>query len=189
MPNLSEIVIVGAARTPIGAFNGGFAGTPAHDLGAAAIGSAMARAGVEATEVSEVILGQVLSAGQGMNPARQAAISAGIPAERTAFGINQVCGSGLRSVAIGAQGLSSSFSAMTMEYLPGLPITPMSSIPLRAPPMLRMVSSIARPMAELAMLPGLKTPEELFIFRSPRTGPLTIQQGANEPVLVDQLAK
>ncbi|MAF49917.1 MAG: acetyl-CoA C-acetyltransferase [Rhodospirillales bacterium] len=114
MPNLSEIVIAGAARTPIGAFNGGFAGTPAHDLGAAAIGSAMARAGVEATEVSEVILGQVLSAGQGMNPARQAAISAGIPAERTAFGINQVCGSGLRSVAIGAQSIAAGDAAIVV---------------------------------------------------------------------------
>ncbi|HET6378643.1 MAG TPA: acetyl-CoA C-acetyltransferase [Methylocella sp.] len=98
-----EIVIVSAARTAVGSFNGSFAATPAHELGAAAITAALARAKVEAGEVDEVILGQVLTAGQGQNPARQAAIKAGIPQEKTAFGINQVCGSGLRAVALGMQ--------------------------------------------------------------------------------------
>jgi acetyl-CoA C-acetyltransferase len=98
-----EIVIVSAARTAVGSFNGAFATTPAHELGAAAIKAALERARVEAGEVDEVILGQVLSAGQGMNPARQAAMKASIPQDKTAFGINQVCGSGLRAVALGTQ--------------------------------------------------------------------------------------
>jgi acetyl-CoA C-acetyltransferase len=98
-----EIVIVSAARTAVGSFNGAFASTPAHELGAAAIKAALARADVAAGEVDEVILGQVLTAGQGQNPARQAAIKAGIPQDKTAFGLNQVCGSGLRAVALGVQ--------------------------------------------------------------------------------------
>jgi acetyl-CoA C-acetyltransferase len=99
----SEIVIVSAARTAVGSFNGAFATTPAHELGAAAIKAALSRAKVDTGEVDEVILGQVLAAGQGQNPARQAAIKAGIPEEKTAFGLNQVCGSGLRAVALGIQ--------------------------------------------------------------------------------------
>ncbi|HJW78896.1 MAG TPA: acetyl-CoA C-acetyltransferase, partial [Beijerinckiaceae bacterium] len=98
-----DIVIVGAARTAVGSFNGAFANTPAHDLGKAAIQAAMSRAKVEGPEVDEVILGQVLAAGQGQNPARQAAMNAGIPKEKTAWGLNQLCGSGLRAVAIGMQ--------------------------------------------------------------------------------------
>jgi acetyl-CoA C-acetyltransferase len=98
-----EIVIVSAARTAVGSFNGAFAATPAHELGAGAIKAALARAGVDAAEVDEVILGQVLTANQGQNPARQAAIRAGIPQDKTAFGLNQVCGSGLRAVALGMQ--------------------------------------------------------------------------------------
>ena len=98
-----DIVIVGAARTAVGSFNGAFANTPAHDLGKAAIQAALSRAKVEPGEVDEVILGQVLAAGQGQNPARQAAINAGIPKEKTAWGLNQLCGSGLRTVAIGMQ--------------------------------------------------------------------------------------
>ncbi len=98
-----EIVIVSAARTAVGSFNGAFAATPAHELGAAAIKAALARAEVDAGEVDEVILGQVLTANQGQNPARQAAIKAGIPQDKTAFGLNQVCGSGLRAVALGMQ--------------------------------------------------------------------------------------
>src|SRR5256886_5575898 len=98
-----EIVIVSAARTAVGSFNGAFATTPAHELGAAAIKAALARAEVDAGEVDEVILGQVLTANQGQNPARQAAIKAGIPQDKTAFGLNQVCGSGLRAVALGMQ--------------------------------------------------------------------------------------
>src|SRR3712207_216519 len=90
-----DIVIVGAARTAVGSFNGAFANTPAHDLGATVIKSALERAGVEAGEVDEVILGQILTAGQGQNPARQAAMSAGVPQEKTAWGLNQLCGSGL----------------------------------------------------------------------------------------------
>ncbi|ODT08992.1 MAG: acetyl-CoA acetyltransferase, partial [Kaistia sp. SCN 65-12] len=99
----SDIVIVGAARTAVGAFSGAFANTPAHDLGAVAIKEALRRAKVEAAEVDEVVLGQVLAAGQGQNPARQAAMAAGIPQEKTAWGLNQLCGSGLRTVAIGLQ--------------------------------------------------------------------------------------
>ncbi|WP_062015637.1 acetyl-CoA C-acetyltransferase [Aureimonas sp. AU4] len=98
-----SIVIVGAARTPVGAFNGAFADVPAHELGAAAVAEALRRAGVEAAEVDEVILGQVLSAGEGQNPARQAAMKAGVPKEATAWGLNQLCGSGLRAVALGLQ--------------------------------------------------------------------------------------
>jgi len=99
----TDIVIVGAARTAVGAFNGAFANTPAHELGAAAIKEALSRAKVEAAEVDEVILGQILTAAQGQNPARQAAMAAGIPQEKTAWGLNQLCGSGLRTVAIGLQ--------------------------------------------------------------------------------------
>jgi acetyl-CoA C-acetyltransferase len=98
-----DIVIVSAARTAVGSFNGAFVSTPAHELGAATIKAALERARVEAAEVDEVILGQVLTAGQGQNPARQAAIKAGIPQDKTAFGINQVCGSGLRTVALAMQ--------------------------------------------------------------------------------------
>jgi acetyl-CoA C-acetyltransferase len=98
-----EIVIVSAARTPVGAFNGSLASVPAHSLGEVAIRAALARAHVEPADVDEVIMGQVLTAGQGQNPARQAAIAAGIPIEATAWGVNQVCGSGLRAVAVGAQ--------------------------------------------------------------------------------------
>jgi acetyl-CoA C-acetyltransferase len=98
-----DIVIVGAARTAVGSFNGAFANTPAHELGAIAIKAALKRAKVEAGEVDEVILGQILTAAQGQNPARQAAMAAGVPAEKTAWGLNQLCGSGLRTVAIGMQ--------------------------------------------------------------------------------------
>src|SRR5215210_1720964 len=98
-----DIVIVSAARTPVGSFSGAFATTPAHDLGAVAIKAALERAGVKAAEVDEVILGQVLTAAQGQNPARQAAMAAGVPKDKTAWGLNQVCGSGLRAVAIGMQ--------------------------------------------------------------------------------------
>jgi acetyl-CoA C-acetyltransferase len=101
--NGQAIVVVGAARTPVGSFNGAFANTPAHDLGKVAIKAALERAKVEPGEVDEVILGQILTAAQGQNPARQAAINAGIPNEATAWGLNQLCGSGLRAVAIGMQ--------------------------------------------------------------------------------------
>jgi acetyl-CoA C-acetyltransferase len=100
-----DIVIVGAARTPVGAFNGALASLPAHELGAIAIKAALARAGVEGPQVSEVIMGQILSAGQGQNPARQASIAAGIPVESPAWGVNQLCGSGLRTVALGYQAI------------------------------------------------------------------------------------
>ncbi len=100
---MQSIVITAARRTPVGSFNGAFAATPAHELGRVAIEAALKDAGVAPGEVSEVILGQILSAGQGQNPARQAAVNAGIPVEKTAIGINQLCGSGLRAVALGAQ--------------------------------------------------------------------------------------
>jgi acetyl-CoA C-acetyltransferase len=102
-----EVVIVGAARTAVGAFNGAFAAIPAHQLGAAAVSAALQRAKVDPSEVDEVILGQVLGAGEGQNPARQAAMKAGVPKEKTAFGLNQVCGSGLRAVALGMQQIAS----------------------------------------------------------------------------------
>jgi acetyl-CoA C-acetyltransferase len=98
-----SIVIASAARTAVGSFNGSFANTPAHELGVAVINGVLSRAGVDASEVNEVILGQVLQAGEGQNPARQAAVKAGIPVEATAMGINQLCGSGLRAVALGMQ--------------------------------------------------------------------------------------
>ena len=100
---MTNVVIVSAARTAVGSFNGAFAATPAHDLGAAVIEAVVARAGVDKAEVSETILGQVLTAGQGQNPARQAHIKAGLPKEASAWSINQVCGSGLRAVALAAQ--------------------------------------------------------------------------------------
>lgn len=100
---MTDIVIASAARTAVGSFGGAFANTKAHDLGASVLEAVVERAGVDKSEVSETILGQVLSAGQGQNPARQAHINAGLPIESSAWGINQVCGSGLRAVALGAQ--------------------------------------------------------------------------------------
>ncbi len=100
-----DIVIVGAARTPVGSFNGVFGTLPAHDLGKVAIKAALERAGVESPRVSEVIMGQILTAGEGQNPARQASIAAGIPVESPAWAINQLCGSGLRAVALGYQAI------------------------------------------------------------------------------------
>ena len=103
---MANVVIAAAARTPVGAFSGAFAAVPAHELGIAAITAALGRAGVDAAEVDEVVLGQVLTAAVGQNAARQAAIGAGIPKEATAYGINQVCGSGLRTVALGGQAIA-----------------------------------------------------------------------------------
>src|ERR1700757_3724050 len=100
-----DIVIVGAARTPVGSFNGAFANLPAHELGQVAIKAALERAGIEGKRVSEVIMGQILSAGEGQTPARQASIGAGIPVESPAWGVNQLCGSGLRAGALGHQAL------------------------------------------------------------------------------------
>jgi acetyl-CoA C-acetyltransferase len=102
---MTEVVIVGAARTPVGAFNGALSSVAASYLGQVAIIEALKRAKVEPAEVSEVVLGQILTAGAGQNPARQAAIAAGIPVEKTAYVINQLCGSGLRAVALGAQAI------------------------------------------------------------------------------------
>ena len=100
---MEDVVIVSAARTPVGSFNGVFGSVAAHDLGTAAITAAITRAGLEPGDIDEVILGQVLAAAQGQNPARQAARNAGLPDDKTAFGINQLCGSGLRTVALAAQ--------------------------------------------------------------------------------------
>jgi acetyl-CoA C-acetyltransferase len=100
-----DIVIVGATRTPVGSFSGAFANLPAHELGAVAVKAALDRAGIESGRVSEVIMGQILTAGQGQNPARQASIAAGIPVESPAWGVNQLCGSGLRAVALGYQAI------------------------------------------------------------------------------------
>jgi len=100
---MTNVVIASAARTAVGSFSGSFANTPAHDLGAAVLEALVERAGVDKSEISETILGQVLTGGQGQNPSRQAHINAGLPKESAAWGINQVCGSGLRAVALGAQ--------------------------------------------------------------------------------------
>src|ERR1700758_2244640 len=100
-----DIVIVGAARTAVGAFNGALGALTAHDLGKTAIKAALERAGIEPGRVSEVVMGQILTAGQGQNPARQASIAAGIPVETPAWGVNQLCGSGLRAVALGYQAI------------------------------------------------------------------------------------
>jgi acetyl-CoA C-acetyltransferase len=100
-----DIVIVGAARTAVGAFNGAFANLPAHELGKVAIKAALERAGIDTPRVSEVIMGQILTAGEGQNPARQASIAAGIPVESPAWAVNQLCGSGLRAVALGYQAI------------------------------------------------------------------------------------
>ncbi|HCX66837.1 MAG TPA: acetyl-CoA C-acetyltransferase, partial [Rhodobiaceae bacterium] len=101
----TEVVIVGAARTPVGSFNGALSGLPAHELGRIAVSSAIERAGIAKDAVSEVILGQILQAGQGQNPARQASINSGLPVEVPAWGVNQLCGSGLRAVALGYQAI------------------------------------------------------------------------------------
>jgi acetyl-CoA C-acetyltransferase len=111
---MEDVVIVSAARTPVGSFNGAFASVPAHVLGRAAIEAAIARARIDAAEVDEVILGQVLQAAQGQNPARQAARAAGVPDSATAFSINQVCGSGLRTVALAAQQVRTGESAIVI---------------------------------------------------------------------------
>src|SRR5580693_3881245 len=111
---MSKVVIVSAARTPVGSFNGTLASLPAHALGAIAIKAAIERAGVEAAEIDEVVLGQVLQAGAGQGPARQAAINAGIPVETPAWSLNQLCGSGLRAVALGAQQILQGDSAIVV---------------------------------------------------------------------------
>ena len=100
---MSDIVIVSAARTPVGSFNGALASLPAHELGRIAIVAAIERAGIAAADVEEVIMGQVLQAGAGQGPARQASVNAGVPVESPAWSVNQLCGSGLRAVALGAQ--------------------------------------------------------------------------------------
>jgi len=100
---MTDVVIVSAARTPVGSFNGALSSLPAHELGAVAIKAAVERAGISAAEVEEVILGQVLQAGAGQGPARQAAIKAGVPISSPGWSLNQLCGSGLRAVALGAQ--------------------------------------------------------------------------------------
>ena len=102
---MTEVVIVAARRTPVGSFLGSLASVPAHELGRTAITAALADAGVDGADVGEVILGQVLTAGQGQNPARQASMAAGVPQEVPAWGVNQVCGSGLRAVALAAQAI------------------------------------------------------------------------------------
>lgn len=103
---MSDIVIVSAARTPVGSFNGALASLPAHELGRIAIQAAVERAGITAADVDEVIMGQVLQAGAGQGPARQAAINAGIPNASPAWSLNQLCGSGLRAIALAAQQIS-----------------------------------------------------------------------------------
>ncbi|MBM3486965.1 MAG: acetyl-CoA C-acetyltransferase [Alphaproteobacteria bacterium] len=109
-----EVVIASAARTPVGSFNGAFSGMPAHDLGKVAILEALKRAGVAPAEVSEVIMGQILTAGQGQNPARQASIAAGLPVEVPAYGVNQLCGSGLKTVAMGFQAIRNGDSTIVV---------------------------------------------------------------------------
>ena len=102
---MTDVAIVAGARTPVGSFNGAFGSLPAHELGRIAIKEALKRAKVDPKEVSEVILGQILSAAQGQNPARQASINSGVPVDVPAWGVNMLCGSGLRSVALGYQAI------------------------------------------------------------------------------------
>ncbi len=109
-----DVVIVSAARTAVGSFNGAFANTPAHDLGAVAIRAALERAGVEPDRITEVIMGQILTAAQGQNPARQASIGAGVPVASPAWGVNMLCGSGLRAVALGYQAISNGDSEIVV---------------------------------------------------------------------------
>lgn len=111
---MTDIVIAAAARTPVGSFNGAFGSVPAHDLGTVAIKGALERAGVAAEDVSEVIMGQILQAGQGQNPARQASINAGVPQEAPAWGVNMLCGSGLRTVALGWQAIKNGDSKIVV---------------------------------------------------------------------------
>jgi len=111
---MTEVVIVSAARTPVGSFNGALSGLPAHELGRIAIEAAIARAGIAASDVEEVILGQVLQAGAGQGPARQAAMGAGIPVESPAWSLNQLCGSGLRAVALAAQQIADGSSRIVI---------------------------------------------------------------------------
>lgn len=111
---MTEVVITGAARTPVGAFNGGLSTVPASYLGSVAIKEALSRAGVAPADVDEAILGQILIGGQGQNTARQAAIEAGLPMESTAYQINQVCGSGLRAVALGTQAIKAGDSSVVI---------------------------------------------------------------------------
>jgi acetyl-CoA C-acetyltransferase len=111
---MSDVIIAGAARTPVGSFNGALSSVPAHYLGEVVIRELLSRTGVAAEEVSEVILGQVLTAAQGQNPARQASINAGLPIETTAYGINQVCGSGLRAAALGFQAIRNGDSSIVI---------------------------------------------------------------------------
>src|SRR6185437_2773970 len=110
--SMEDIVIVAAVRTPVGSFNGALGSLPAHELGSTAIKAALAAAKLDPADVDEAILGQVLAAGEGQNPARQAARAAGLPDSKTAFGINQVCGSGLRAVALAAQQIRTGESAV-----------------------------------------------------------------------------
>lgn len=111
---MTDIVIASAARTPVGSFNGALGSVPAHDLGTVAIKGALERAGVAPEDVSEVIMGQILQAGQGQNPARQASINAGVPNEAPAWGVNMLCGSGLRTVALGWQAIKNGDSAIVV---------------------------------------------------------------------------
>jgi len=110
----TTIVIASAARTPVGSFSGSLASLPAHELGTVAIKAALDRAGVQPGDINEVVLGQVLTAGQGQNPARQASIAAGIPVDAPAWGVNQVCGSGLRAVALGMQQILTGSSSVVI---------------------------------------------------------------------------
>ena len=111
---MTDVAIVAAARTPVGSFNGSFANVPAHELGRTAIKEVLKRAQLDGKDVSEVILGQILTAGQGQNPARQASINAGIPVEVPAWGVNQLCGSGLRAVALGHQAVANGDSTIVI---------------------------------------------------------------------------
>jgi len=111
---MTDVVIASAARTPVGSFNGAFTGVAAHDLGSTAIVAALDRAGVDPADVSEVIMGQILTAGAGQNPARQASIAAGLPVDVPAYGVNQLCGSGLKAVAMGMQAIRSGDSSIVV---------------------------------------------------------------------------
>ena len=114
-PPKSDVVIVSAVRTPVGSFNGALSSLPAHELGKVAITAAVERAGIASGDVGEVIMGQVLQAGAGQGPARQAAVNAGIPVESPAWSLNQLCGSGLRAVALGAQQIADGYATVSSQ--------------------------------------------------------------------------
>ena len=158
---MTDVAIVAAARTAVGSFNGAFGALPAHELGKVAIKAALDRAGLQPGDITEVVLGQVLTAGQGQNPARQASIAAGIPVDAPAWSINQVCGSGLRAVALGAReargrwgiGLDDGDGGLDCVFI-ALLQNPLAEVPAQAPREREPLSEDVRLLLDVAALAG-----------------------------------